>query len=116
MLTDEERLEKCRIYAKKRYKKLKDAGLCVKCGDCKAIEGKTRCPICEKWDTVKRKLRRSEMTKEERRKEYIKQKERLQERMKDPVFCQEFKEKKRKYKREYKNKYKNCDKDGNYEN
>lgn len=61
-------------YRKKRYERLKSQGLCVVCGD-PAVNEKTRCDFCAKKDRYKNKIRRDQMTpqEKEKRKEYMKQ-------------------------------------------
>lgn len=62
-----------REYRKERYEKLKSQGLCVVCGD-PAVTGKTRCEFCAGKDRYKSKIRRDQMTpqEKERKKEYLK--------------------------------------------
>ena len=49
-------------YSIERRARLKAAGLCVDCGTARAVEGKTRCPVCERkmkesrkrWDILQK--------------------------------------------------------------
>lgn len=53
--------EKRKERNKNRYANLKSKGLCVVCGYRKAVDGKTKCRICQDYYNAYRRLKRNEV-------------------------------------------------------